>query len=490
MFVAFGLILVIALFTALIGPYFIDWSNYKRDFEIQASRIIGQEVTVGGDAKVRLLPLPSLAFTDVTVGSNPDGTPMLVMDRFSANVELMPFLSGEVRIVDMTLERPQFNLAVDETGKIAWTDRKQLLVDPGQVKLDRLTVRDASFVVTGLAAGRAIEGREIDAVVSAQSLYGPWRIAGDGLVDGEETRFQISTGTLTDDNSLRLKFTGTQLDQPYNLVVDGPVGLRDGVLSWDGQFSIEPDFSERTGSVARSIAKPLPVTTTGGFQLSPTRLEIPDYRMEIGSAEDPFILTGKGSANLLGGVDFRLEVDGRQIDVDRIARMQAGENSAEPDISGQSLEKRIGLLRQIINQIPVPGFSGEIDLEIPAIIAGDTYIREVSALIKPFGTGWEIKRLSTAFPGNTIVEASGRLGQGRHSDLTVNFSLLRVNPLALRPGLSARLIPLSANWHLQAFLPNVSLSGKQASLDQLELASGLQQVARQHQTAGTSGGGW
>ena len=54
------MLLVIALFTALIAPYFIDWTAYKRDFEEQATKIVGQKVTVGGNANVRILPLPSL----------------------------------------------------------------------------------------------------------------------------------------------------------------------------------------------------------------------------------------------------------------------------------------------------------------------------------------------------------------------------------------------------------------------------------------------
>lgn len=410
--VSLGFLLVIALFTALIAPYFVDWRVYTRDFEIQTSKILGQPVKVGGDADIRLLPLPTIAFGDLTVGDAGNGEPLMTVDQFSARVELMPFLSGEVRIVEMELERPRFNFDVDEEGRVAWTNRQGIPVDPRQVQLDRLVVRDASFRVTGLFGGQdgeasAITGSGIDAVVSAQSLYGPWRIDGNGEINGDVTEFRVTTGQLSDRGTIRLKITAQQQDHPYELTADGPVSVKDEVLSWNGVFGIvpvpQPPGTERSN-------QPLPVDIEGAFDLDPNLLEIPEYRMEVGDASDPLMLNGRGRADLREAIHFRLEVDGRQIDLDRIARMREGEGA-----SVTSLEERVRLVRDVVNQIPVPGFNGEIDLEIPAIIAGDTLIREVSALIRPMDAqdnsrGWEVVRAEASLPGNTIVEASGRLG--------------------------------------------------------------------------------
>ena len=72
--------IILALLTALVGPYFVDWSGYRTVFEAQASRLIGAPVHVDGPIDVRLLPTPSLVLRQVEAGSpnepaGPSATP-------------------------------------------------------------------------------------------------------------------------------------------------------------------------------------------------------------------------------------------------------------------------------------------------------------------------------------------------------------------------------------------------------------------------------
>ena len=39
---------ILALLAALIGPYFIDWNQFRPQFEAEAARIIGVPVRVAG----------------------------------------------------------------------------------------------------------------------------------------------------------------------------------------------------------------------------------------------------------------------------------------------------------------------------------------------------------------------------------------------------------------------------------------------------------
>ena len=43
-----GGLLVVALFGALLAPLFVDWTDFRKDFESQASRVLGKKVTVLG----------------------------------------------------------------------------------------------------------------------------------------------------------------------------------------------------------------------------------------------------------------------------------------------------------------------------------------------------------------------------------------------------------------------------------------------------------
>ena len=51
---------IIALIAALVGPYFIDWNQFRPQFETEATRVVGAPVRVGGELDARLLPTPSL----------------------------------------------------------------------------------------------------------------------------------------------------------------------------------------------------------------------------------------------------------------------------------------------------------------------------------------------------------------------------------------------------------------------------------------------
>ncbi|MCU0791242.1 MAG: hypothetical protein MUE79_09410, partial [Nitratireductor sp.] len=180
--------------------------------------------------------------------------------------------------------------------------------------------------------------------------------------------------------------------------------MRNGVLAWNGTFAISP----AAGKDGKPEPRALPVMASGAFFATPNAVEVPEYRLEIGDRDDPYVITGTGMAQIREEIFFRVEADGRQIDVDRLPQ-GAGEGADRP---AATLATRLAALRGVLDRIPVPQAAGEIDFELPAIVAGDTVIREVSALVRPDGDGWQVERLRTTLPGNTSFEASGRLSKG------------------------------------------------------------------------------
>ena len=82
-FILLGALLVVFLFAALLAPYWIDWKQFTREFEVQATKAIGQPVKVGGDASLRILPLPFISFGKLEVGKNADHSPLMTVERFS-----------------------------------------------------------------------------------------------------------------------------------------------------------------------------------------------------------------------------------------------------------------------------------------------------------------------------------------------------------------------------------------------------------------------
>ena len=62
---------IIALVAALVGPHFINWNQFRPQFEAEAAKVIGAPVRVDGALDARLLPTPTLRLSSVTVMFGP-----------------------------------------------------------------------------------------------------------------------------------------------------------------------------------------------------------------------------------------------------------------------------------------------------------------------------------------------------------------------------------------------------------------------------------
>ena len=162
LFIAAGILIIAVLFTALIGPYFVDWTAYRDIFEREASAYIGRPVTVAGKASVRLLPTPVLSFTDIRVGDAE--APDVEMERFRAEVELAPLLKGEVRIIQMAVERPRFRFDLAGLAGDQGLSAERWRIDPERISLERLEIVEGSASISDSRTGRRWQAEGIDAV--------------------------------------------------------------------------------------------------------------------------------------------------------------------------------------------------------------------------------------------------------------------------------------------------------------------------------------
>ena len=100
---------IIALVAALIGPYFIDWNQFRPQFEAEATRIIGAPVRVSGKLDARLLPAPSLQLRSVAVGGAND-LGKVRTDKLDVEFSLGSLMRGEVRATELTINGMSLDL--------------------------------------------------------------------------------------------------------------------------------------------------------------------------------------------------------------------------------------------------------------------------------------------------------------------------------------------------------------------------------------------
>ncbi|WP_419911048.1 AsmA-like C-terminal region-containing protein [Hoeflea sp.] len=473
MFVFFGGLLVLVLFGALIGPYFVDWSSYRQEFEREAGRILGQKVQVLGEADARILPFPSVSFDNVVVGESKDGRPMMTVDRFSMDAELAPFLSGEIRIFDMRIENPKAIVRLSPTGELDWALRSQKTLPGDSLTLENITVSGGEALVLDEQNGREHWLRDLNMQMSAKSIAGPWNMEGNAGIDGYRTGFALTTGARTDEDRIRLKARVLPEALPVSVDLEGDLRVEDLKPQYKGTFQVralDPAKQQAdAGTTAKTGRRPIYARATGIFELNNERLRIEDYRLETGPPNDPYVVSGEATFDTGRNPEFLLIADGQQLN---LARMNSANNNDETQQASLSFGERIGTLRRLLAATPVPQMPGRVSVALPAILAGDTTVRDVLIEATPDGTAWKIGRMEAKLPGRTQFLASGRLGVGADFGFSGEVIVASNQPSGFASWLTDSVDPAIRRLEAAGLSAKVDLSTQLQRFDDLEIAVG------------------
>ena len=221
-----GGLLVVALFAALIAPLFVDWTDFRKDFEREASRIMGKPVVVYGSVDARLIPFPSVTLNDVRVGQSESGEPLIQVARFSMDAELAPFLSGEALIFDMRLEQPKAKVRLLPDGTLDWARGRKASIPAKVVILENVAIAGGQIDFIDEQTGRTRRITGLEADLSARSLAGPWKMEGRAALDGEAGSFSFSSSEADDEaGTLGLRARLTPDKRPFGVELDGDLKI-------------------------------------------------------------------------------------------------------------------------------------------------------------------------------------------------------------------------------------------------------------------------
>ncbi len=393
----------------------------------------------------------------VVAGTTPD-EPAMTVDSFSMDAELAPFMRGEVLIFDMRLVRPHANISVGADGAIDWAMRPDTVFDPSQVQLEKVTITDGSVTLHHGAGGRDHTLSEIDAKLSARSLAGPWRIDGSLAVDGIPTTLSVATGRVGDEGSMRLHVEAVPRRYGVTIETDGSAKLKDGAASYEGMFKLAALTAKKDETPAYRV--------NGKFALDHQQLAVDQFRFETGPLADPYTADGHARIDLGQNPRFSIVADGAQVRFDETL-----DDAQKP--GGITLEDRIAAVKEAILDLPKPGIPGRIDVDLPAIVAGDTTIREVRLSAEPAPEGWRVEKMSAALPGRTTLEGAGLLKVGE-DDVAFSGDLLVAvgQPSGFASWLSKDVDDAIRRLPKAGFSAKVQLTDRTQEFDDLELILG------------------
>ncbi len=192
---------IIALIAALVGPYFIDWNQFRPQFEAEATRVIGAPVRVGGALDARLLPTPSLRLRSVVVGGAND-LGKVRADKLDVEFSLGSLMRGEWRANELTINGLALDLGLDPQGRIDWPVSTGTF-NLGSLSIDRLNLT-GRIALHDAASRGTLELNDIAFGGDVRSLAGSVRGDGNFTLSGTRYPFRISSGQSVDGEGTRI----------------------------------------------------------------------------------------------------------------------------------------------------------------------------------------------------------------------------------------------------------------------------------------------
>jgi len=470
---AAGIAIILALVTALVGPFFVPWSDYRTLFEAQASKALGVPVQISGAIDARLLPVPSVRLRQVTLKPAAQDAPSVNADEVDMAFALGNLLRGEWRATELRIAGAEATLRLDERGRIAWP-QTAAGGDPDRFVIDRLSLEGSRIRLHDAGApgaGRTLE--EIWFTGDARSLAGPLKGEGGFRVGGAPHAFRITMGRV-EQGAARLRLSFDPGERLLSLEADGTIRLDEGVPRFEGAARVArlPGVIVTGGRAIDSE----PWTLTSQVQASPAAVLF--ERLDLQYGDEQRALKLSGTADLKLGARPRLDavVSAGQLDLDRLVALPE-ETRRLPLVATRAALSRLG--EALLPDIPVRlGFSVE------ALTLAGAGVQTLRGDLVADGQGWRLEGLEFRAPGFTQVRASGSWAEQPEGTSFVGpVSIEAVDPRTLAAWLEGRSLtvaaqgppigPLRASGVFTLAPGSVAVEQLKAAIDRKEVAGRL-----------------
>ena len=411
---------IIALIAALVGPYFIDWNQFRPQFEAEATRIIGAPVRVGGKLDARLLPAPSLQLHSVAVGGAND-LGKVRADKLAVEFSLGSLMRGEVRATELTINGLSLDLGLDAKGRIDWPASTGT-VNLASLAVDRLNLT-GRIALHDAASRSTLELEDIAFSGDVRSLAGSVRGDGNFMLKGARYPFRISSGQGPDGNGTRVHLNIDPGDRALLADLDGVLNFDSRSPRFEGALTLVAP----PGQKGRGNDPPWRVAAKVKADTSTARLE--QIEASFGPEERALKLVGNGDIRFGAAPLLRAGLSARQLDADRFFTR---DNAAEPVRALPALQA----LATLVPHLPIPA---QIELASEQVMLGGRPLQDISAEVHGDDKSWSLRRLEFRAPGATRVSLSDAGAKNLAADrFKVALSVESSDPEALLTWLQGR----------------------------------------------------
>lgn len=378
---------IIALLAALIGPYYVDWNQFRPQLEAEASRIIGVPVRVAGELDARLLPAPSLRLREVTFGGNND-LGRLRADKLDVEFSLGSLMRGEWRATELSVGGMALDLGLDARGRVDLPSTASGTFNLAALAIDHLNLT-GRVALHDAASRSTLELTDIAFSGDVRSLAGAVRGEGAFTTSGARYPFRISSGPGADGSATRLHLTIDPGERAF-------LADLDGVLVFDARqpkFEGGLTFAVPAG---RKADAPTPWKVSARLKADPAGAKFEQIDASFGSEDAALKIGGVGDLRFGASPLLRTVLSARQIDADRLTAADASEPV-----------RILPALRAALAAIPQAPIPAQIEFNTDQIMLGGRLLQNVTAELQTDGRSWTFQRLELRAPGLTQVSLNG-----------------------------------------------------------------------------------
>jgi hypothetical protein len=417
---------IIALVAALVGPYFVDWNQFRPQFEAEAAKVIGAPVRVAGELEARLLPSPTLRLRSVVVGGAND-LGKVRADKLDVEFSLGSLMRGEWRATELTIGGMALDLGLDPKGAIDWpaSNGKFSL---GSLAIDRLHLTGRAALHDALSH-RTLELEDIVFSGDVRALAGSMRGDGSVTVSGSRYPFRVSSGQSPDGNGTRLHLNVDSGARPVSADLDGLLNFEgrsprfEGAITWSAAAGVKGDKGDKGAAPAN-----VPWRVSAKVKADRTVAKLDQIEASYGADDIALKLTGTGELRFGVSPLLHAALSARQLDADRFAareiaaadkpgavKQNSGPNSGKDNAADPV--RVLPVLRAMMSAFPQAPIPTELELAAEQIVLGGRSVQNFAGQLRSDAksrdtngntNSWAVDRLELRAPGSTRVSLSGK----------------------------------------------------------------------------------
>ncbi|MCF8480642.1 MAG: AsmA family protein [Rhodospirillum sp.] len=346
--IGLGLSLVILVAAVLIVPSFIDWNQYRDQLTAQVQGATGRSLTIEGDLSLSILPTPALAADGVTLANMQGGSDpvMAKVKAVRVNMAIAPLLRGNLVVTSVDIIEPDILLERLADGRVNWEmtaggsgqgqaegalpsakggdDAGTTVADSGSesgadpagqgsggglsISVDEVNVVDGTLRYRDSQSGQSEDVGDINLVLTAKSLAGPFSARGNLSPRGVPLSLQAAVGIIGQGKATSLALRVAQGDREET----------PAALEFNGLLSDLASLPILRGDLAVTVADP--TALAAALEPAMGAITIPS-----GPLARPISLKGKIQATPTSGTLRDLVLTGADTEATGILTADLGE---------------------------------------------------------------------------------------------------------------------------------------------------------------------